>query len=179
MGVMRKALLVGVSAATVVMTGAGPGAGAGTGMGTGVGGEGERRVSRAYGPVEPEADLAHHGHVSLRNGELTLRLQTENHGPSQLTDATVRLDFSVPLPPGQPLPPGCLWSGDRVALCRTGHLRAGGRGPETTVDLRTDGRPDEVVVRIDTAWNGGASDRNSENHQHRVPAPDTGDKYVF
>ncbi|MEV0034541.1 hypothetical protein ACFRR7_04250 [Streptomyces sp. NPDC056909] len=163
MGVMRNALLVVVSAATVVMTGAGPGAGA----------------SRVSGAVEPEADLSHHGHVSLWGGELTLRIQTGNHGPSGLTDATVRLHFSAPLMHDLSLPSACLWGGERVVLCRTGHLRALGRGPEITVDLRTVGRPDEVVVRIDTAWSGGASDRNPENHQHRVLVPDTGDRYVF
>ncbi|MFF3751369.1 hypothetical protein ACFYYH_13035 [Streptomyces sp. NPDC002018] len=200
MGVMGKALLVGVSAVAVVMAGAGPGSGAGagpgvgtgsgagagpgvgTGSGTGLGagaGAGGSGVSRAAGPVEPEADLAHHGHVSLRSGKLTLRLRTQNHGPSVLTEATVRLDFSVPLLPGQALPPACLWATERTVLCRTGQIRAAGRGQEIPVDLTAFGEPQEVVVRIDTAWNGGASDRDTGNHRHRMLVPDTGDKYVF
>lgn len=37
----------------------------------------------------------------------------------------------------------------------------------------------EVVVRIDTVWNGGATDRNAKNSEHEVLAPATGDEYVF
>jgi hypothetical protein len=160
MGVTCKVLAVVASAATVVVMGAGPGAGAG-------------------GPAAREADLAHHGQVSLWSGQLGVRLESENHGPSALPDATVRLDFSVPLATGRALPPSCLWSGDRVVLCRTGQLRPIGRSAEVALDLRTDGVPDEVVVQIDTAWNGGASDPSPANHQHRVLTPSTGELYAF
>ncbi|MFD5784556.1 hypothetical protein [Streptomyces sp. NPDC126933] len=170
MGVMSKALLVGVSATTAVVMSAGAGA---------AGAEGADGVIGADRAVAPEADVAHHGHASLWSGQLAVRLRPENHGPSGLTDATVRLDFSAPLARGQALPADCLWGGDRTVLCRTGQLRADGRGREITLDLRTAGSPAEVVVRIDTAWNGGASDRNPENHQHRVLTPDTGDPYAF
>ncbi|MFE3827442.1 hypothetical protein [Streptomyces sp. NPDC059092] len=164
MGVLRKVVLVLVSAATAVVTGAAPGAGASAP---------ERSTEVA------EADLAHHGHVSLSGGRLTVLLGSENHGPSGLADATVRLDFSAPVAPGRALPSTCLWGGDRTVLCRTGQLRPIGRSGEVTLDLRTAGRPDEIVVRIDTAWNGGADDLNLENHRHRVLAPDTGDRYAF
>ncbi|MFE2747450.1 hypothetical protein ACFXKX_24490 [Streptomyces scopuliridis] len=167
MGVKRKALLVAVSAVAAVVMGAGPGVGAGVGT-VGV---------RAA--VVPEADLAHHGHVSLWSEQLTVRFESENHGPSALADATVRLTFSVAVAAGQSLPANCLWGGDRMVLCRTGQLRAGGRSPETALDLKATGRPVEAVVQIDTAWNGGASDSNPENHRHRVLAPATGDPYAF
>ncbi|MFI6699161.1 hypothetical protein ACIBJC_09335 [Streptomyces sp. NPDC050509] len=164
MAVMRKVVLVLVSAASAVVMGAAPGAGAG------VPGKNAAAV---------EADLAHHGHVSLSGGHLAVLLGSENHGPSGLADATVRLDFSAPVAAGQALPSACLWGGDRTVLCRTGLLRPIGRSSELTLDLRTTGGPDEIVVRIDTAWNGGADDLNPENHRHRVLAPDTGDRYAF
>lgn len=161
MGVLRKSLLVVLSAATAAVLGAGS-AGAG-----------------APAPIAPEADLAHHGQASLWEGQLSLRLETENHGPSALPDATVRLDFSVPLAPGQALPSPCLWAGARTVLCRTGELRAAGRAARLALDLRAVGAPSEVVVDIDTAWNGGASDRNPENNRQRVLTPATGDTYAF
>ncbi|MFE2943706.1 hypothetical protein ACFXKG_32325 [Streptomyces sp. NPDC059255] len=166
MGDTRKVVLVLVSAATAVVMGTAPGAGASV-------------PKRDAGTEAVEADLAHHGHVTLSSGRLTVRLGSENHGPAGLADATVRLEFSAPMVAGQPLPPTCLWSGDRTVLCRTGPLRPIGRGHEVTLDLRTTGTPYEIVVRIDTAWNGGATDLNPENHRHRVLAPDTGDPYVF
>ncbi|MFJ1649094.1 hypothetical protein [Streptomyces sp. NPDC088258] len=126
-----------------------------------------------------EADLSHHGHVSLWSGRLTVRLESENHGPSRLADATVRIDFSAPAAPGQALPAHCLWGGDRTVLCRTGQLRPVVRSRETVLELELDGDPAEVVVRVDTAWNGGASDQNPENHRHRVLVPATGDAYAF
>ncbi|MEW1718390.1 hypothetical protein [Streptomyces sp. NPDC093109] len=129
--------------------------------------------------VAVEADLSHHGHVSLWKGRLTVRLESENHGPAKVPEATVRLDLSAAPTAGQALPAHCLWGGDRVVLCRTGQLRATGRSRETALDLALPGDPAEVVVRIDTAWNGGASDRNPENQHHRVLVPATGDQYAF
>ncbi|MFB7371659.1 hypothetical protein ACFC0D_17630 [Streptomyces sp. NPDC056222] len=73
MSVMRKALL-GAALAAAVVLGAGESA-------------------RAVGP---EADLAHHGHVSLREGRVGVWLVSENHGPSDVSRATVRLSFSEP-----------------------------------------------------------------------------------
>ncbi|MFJ9028220.1 hypothetical protein ACIRQP_06780 [Streptomyces sp. NPDC102274] len=173
MGVKRKALLVAVSAVTAVVMGAGTGVGAGSGAGAGARADGVR------GAVVPEADLSHHGYVSLWSEQLTVRLESENHGPSGLADATVQLTFSVALAAGQSLPSNCLRGDDRVVLCHTGPLRAVGRSQETVLDLKTVGRPVEAVVQIDTAWNGGASDPNPGNHRHRVLAPATGDPYVF
>ncbi|MFD7291470.1 hypothetical protein [Streptomyces sp. NPDC059863] len=178
MGVKRKALLVAVSALTAVVTvvmGAGPGVAVDADMEV----DADEGAVADVGAVVPEADLSHHGHASLWSEQLTVRFESENHGPSATADATVRLAFSVALAAGQSLPANCLRSGDRVVLCRAGQLRAGGRSPETALDLRTAGRPVEVVVQIDTHWNGGASDPNPENHRHRVLVPATGDPYVF
>ncbi|WP_241778496.1 MULTISPECIES: hypothetical protein [unclassified Streptomyces] len=168
---MRKSLLVVVSAMTVVVLGAGAAAEADSGAGA--------AAATGTGVIAPEADVAHHGRLSLWSGELSVRVASENHGPSAVADATVRLDFSVPLVRGQELPANCLWGGDRTVLCRTGQLRAVGRGGETAIALRTVGDPDEAVVQIDTVWNGGASDRNPDNNRHRVLVPATGDAYAY
>jgi hypothetical protein len=156
----RKALLAG-SAAVVMVVGLGTSAGAG-----------ERAIA-------PEADVAHHGHVSLASGRLGVSLVTENHGPASLANATVWLSFSVRLPAAQALPAGCLWGGDGLVLCATGPLRAAGSGHRVALDLRTVGTPDEVVVRIGTQWNGGATDRNPDNNEHEVLTLATGDRYVY
>lgn len=159
--VMRKALL-GAALAGVVVVGAGESA-------------------RAFGPViGHEADLAHHGHVSLWEGRLGVWLVSENHGPTDLSGATVRLAFSEPLAGGQEqLPPSCLWSSDRVVACRTGELRAAGAVGELALDLRTAGTPGEVTVDISTAWSDGSIDANPRNDQHHVLVLATGDPYVF
>ncbi|WP_446042257.1 hypothetical protein [Streptomyces sp. SID1121] len=175
MSVMRRSLLVVVSAVTAVVMGAG----SGTAVAPVSASAPPPASNPAPAPIAPEADLAHHGQVSLRDGQLHVWIGSENHGPSGLPDATVRLDFSVHLAPGQSLPPACLWGGDRTVLCRTGELRAGGRAHGTGLDLLAPGAPAEVVVDVDTAWNGGASDRNPENDHHRVLAPATGDPYIF
>ncbi|WP_327117474.1 hypothetical protein OG206_18635 [Streptomyces sp. NBC_01341] len=129
--------------------------------------------------IAPEADVSHHGHVSLEGQRIGVLLRTGNRGPSALEDATVRLRFSVPLAPGQRLPQGCLRSGSRTVVCGTGALPVAGKARRTTVVLGLTGQPAEVVVRVDTVWNGGASDRNPRNSTHEVLAPSTGDAYVF
>ena len=158
MSVMRKALL-GAALAAALTVGTGGGA-------------------RAVGPGA-EADLAHHGHVSLWDGRLGVWLVSENHGPSDLSQATVRLAFSEPMAGGQELPTACLWSSDRVVSCRTGELRAAGGVGELALDLRTAGLPDEMTVEIGTAWRDGPADRNPRNDRHRVLVLATGDPYVF
>ncbi|NUK54191.1 hypothetical protein HRW14_28775 [Streptomyces lunaelactis] len=160
MCLMRKVLWA-VSAAVVLVVGTGASAGAGD------------RV------IAPEADVAHHGRVALTNGRLSVWLLTESHGPGSLANATVRLAFSVPPAGAQALPAGCLWAGDRMVFCATGALRAGGVGRQFALELRTVGAPDEVVVTVGTQWNGGATDRNPQNNEHRVLAPATGDSYAF
>ncbi|MFJ5099188.1 hypothetical protein [Streptomyces sp. NPDC088557] len=157
---LRKGLL-GVVLAAVVVTGAGAGA-----------------VAR--GPVAgPEADLSHHGHVSLWDGRVGVWLVSENLGPSDLAQATVRLAFSEPMSGGQELPPACLWSSDRVVSCRTGGLSAVRGVGELALDLRTTGLPDELTVDVSTAWRDGVADRNPGNDRHHVLVLATGDPYVF
>ncbi|HET6858845.1 MAG TPA: hypothetical protein VFH94_17360 [Streptomyces sp.] len=174
MVVMRRAL-VAVAGAVMAVAGvvgvAGVSAGAG-GRGEGAGGA-------------PEADVAYHGHVVMREGRIGVRLVVANHGPAGVAGATVRLRFSVPLAAAQSLPAGCLRAGFDEVLCGAGELRAGAgtgrtlKGRELDVGLRVPDRTVEVTVRIDTAWNGGASDRHPQNNEHRVLAPATGDRYFF
>lgn len=57
--------------------------------------------------------------------------------------------------------------------------RDGSEQARLALELQLAGRPAEVVVRIDTVWNGGATDRNAKNSEHEVLAPATGDEYVF
>ncbi|MFG3349643.1 hypothetical protein ACGF1Z_31855 [Streptomyces sp. NPDC048018] len=157
MTAMRKALLGGALAASLVT--------------------GTAAVPAVAAP--PEADLAHHGHLFLWDGRLGVRLVSENHGPSDVSQATVRLAFSEPMAGGQELPPACLWSSDRVVSCRTGELRAAGAVGELALDLRTAGRPDEVTVDIRTSWRDGVTDTNPRNDRHHVLVLATGDPYVF
>ncbi|MFF1922830.1 hypothetical protein ACFVW8_19955 [Streptomyces sp. NPDC058221] len=130
--------------------------------------------------IAPEADVSHHGHVSLWGSGLGVWVVSQNSGPSDLPGATVRLRVSVPLAGRQELPGQCLQADRRTVLCRTGPLRADGSQPrQLALELQLQGRPAEVVVRIDTVWNGDVTDRNSANSEHEVLAPATGDEYVF
>ncbi|MET9799157.1 hypothetical protein [Streptomyces sp. NPDC006368] len=205
---MRKAALVASLAVALTVTGTGTGAGAagagsgGLGSGAlgsgGVGAGGAGGALRAgsdggggagvgdagvgdagFALIAPEADVAHHGHAFLSGDRLGVLLVTQNHGPSSLETVTVRLSFSVPPAVGTALPSHCLWGGEREVLCSAGPLRADGPGRETTFQLRLAGAPVEVTVRVATAWNGGATDRNPENDDHQVVVPATADAYAF
>ncbi|MEV0783187.1 hypothetical protein AB0I52_09415 [Streptomyces sp. NPDC050423] len=137
-------------------------------------------VSPVVRSVEPQADVSHHGHVSLWGTGLGVWLVSRNSGPSDLAGTTVRLRMSVPLSGRQELPAQCLQADRQTVLCRTGPLRAdGSQQRQLALELQLLGRPAEVVVRIDTAWNGGATDLNTKNSEHEVLAPATGDEYVF
>ncbi|MFF1646124.1 hypothetical protein [Streptomyces sp. NPDC058240] len=126
------------------------------------------------------ADVVHHGHVLLWGAALGVRVRTENHGPSSLAGVTVRVRTSVALAGRQELPQSCLQADRWTVLCRTGALHAdGAEERRLALELRLAERPDEVVVRVDTLWNGGATDRNPRNNDHEVLAPATGDEYVF
>ncbi|GAA3374034.1 hypothetical protein GCM10020367_36320 [Streptomyces sannanensis] len=158
---MRKAqsagAVVAAAAAMAVVTGAGP----------------------ASGAIAPDADVAYGGHVSLSAGRIAVWLRSVNHGPSSLANATVRLQFSEPLADGRELSQGCLRSGQHEVLCQTGALPVMGEGQPVALDLWTRGQPAEVTVRIDTAWNGGATDRNPLNNELEVLVPATGDPYFI
>ncbi|MCX5111271.1 hypothetical protein OOK13_22525 [Streptomyces sp. NBC_00378] len=133
-----------------------------------------------FAVIAPEADVAHHGHVLLWGAGLKVRVRTENHGPMNLAGVTVRVRTSVALAGQQELPQSCLQADRWTVLCRTGGLRAdGAQERRLALELRLAARPDEVVVRVDTLWNGGATDRNPGNNDHEVLAPATGDEYVF
>ncbi|MGW8725258.1 hypothetical protein ACWGNF_04360 [Streptomyces sp. NPDC055808] len=158
----------------------GPGAGVGAGTGGAASGAAAgAEVEGAASGAGAEADVAYHGHVSLWNGRVGVWLTTDNHGPAQVSGATVRLRFSVPLDPGATLPPSCLRGGPATLLCGTGSMRAAGSGVRLALDVAVTGDPAEVALDIDTAWNGGANDRNPANNTHRVLAPATGDPYSF
>jgi hypothetical protein len=174
---MRNRLMAAVAAlvaVTAVVTGAGTGAGAGFGaLLPGLGG-----TAYAAGPAA-EADLAYHGRVALSGGRLGVWLVPENHGPTPLANATVRLRLSADLATAEPLEGGCARTGPRTVVCETGALPARGPGRHIAVVLPLRVPVSEVAVRIDTLWNGGASDRNVRNNQHVVLALDTGDMYAF
>ncbi|MFJ7191962.1 hypothetical protein [Streptomyces bacillaris] len=127
----------------------------------------------------PSADLAHHGYVSVWGDHVAIRIRSENLGPSDVAASTVRLRFSEPLAVRQELSHGCLRSGRATVLCETGGLRSRGGARQTALDLRLAGSHDEVVVRLDTVWNGGARDADRTNDAHEVLAPATGDAYAF
>ncbi|MEV4330495.1 hypothetical protein AB0K02_08120 [Streptomyces sp. NPDC049597] len=180
MYVMRRALSAGIAALVLVVA---SGAGARAGGDSGPRGVGAARAAGtaagASGAVAPEADVAHHGHVSLGDEWLRISVMTRNHGPSSLEDATVRLEFSLRPVGGLRLPERCLRAGERVVLCRTGPLVADGVGSKTSIRLGITGDPAEAVVRVATVWNGGATDRDPVNNDHQVVAPATGDPYAF
>lgn len=186
MVVTRKALLRVSAAAAVASTLALAGAG-GTAAATGAPAApsaASPAASRLPSPgartIAPEADVSHHGHVSLWGTGLGVWLVSRNSGPSDLASTTVRLRVSVPLSGRQVLPAQCLQADPQTVLCRTGPLSAdGSRERQLALELQLQRRPDEVVVRIDTVWNGGATDRNAKNSEHEVLAPATGDEYVF
>ncbi|MEU9619725.1 hypothetical protein [Streptomyces sp. NPDC048155] len=132
------------------------------------------------GGIAPEADVSHHGHVSLWGSGLGVWVQSVDHGPSNLAGVTVRVRTSLSLSGRQELPESCLQADRQTVLCRTGELRTDvPEGRQLALELQLAGRPDEVVVRVDTLWNGGATDRNPKNNDHEVLAPATGDEYVF
>lgn len=85
----------------------------------------------AAGPeVVVEVDLAHHGHVSLWDGRVGVWLVSENHGPSDLSQATVRLAFSEPMAGGMSCRrPVC---GAATGWCPVGRVSSGPRGPSVS-----------------------------------------------
>lgn len=127
----------------------------------------------------PEADVAYHGRVALDGARLRILLVPENEGPAALADATLRLRLSADLADRQELAGGCARAGLREVVCETGELPLHGRGRHIGLVLRLKEPAAEVEVRVDTWWNGGATDRNHANNEHVVLALDTGDTYAF
>ncbi|MFF2508802.1 hypothetical protein ACFVTY_36360 [Streptomyces sp. NPDC058067] len=127
----------------------------------------------------PEADLAYHGQVAVSAGRVDVAFIPQNHGPSAVGDATVRLRWSAPVAFVPGLPQQCVRAEARTVLCRTGALPADGMGGRIGVSVWLAGVPSEVTVRIDTVWSDGKADRNPQNSRHQVLALDTGDVYYF
>ncbi|MGZ9932605.1 hypothetical protein ACXNSR_22355 [Streptomyces sp. NC-S4] len=127
----------------------------------------------------PEADVAYHGRVALSGARLRIWLVPENDGPAALPNATVRVRLSAELADRQELAEGCARAGLREVVCETGPLPLHGRGRHIGLRLELREQEPEVAVRVDTWWNGGATDRNRTNNEHVVLALDTGDAYAF
>ncbi|MFJ7587035.1 hypothetical protein ACIQZO_06500 [Streptomyces sp. NPDC097617] len=147
----------------------------------GAGVPGPAQASVADGPVAdgPEADVAYHGRVALAGSRLRIWLVPENDGPAALPNATLRVRLSAELADRQELSGGCARAGSREVVCETGPLPLHGRGRHVALQLELRERTPEVAVRVDTWWNGGATDRNHANNEHVVLALDTGDTYAF
>lgn len=136
-------------------------------------------AGQAQARSAPEADVAYHGRVLLSPGQLRVWLVPQNEGPSAVPDATLRLRLSADLADHQQLAQGCVRAGLRQVVCETGAMALHGRGRHIGLLLKLRERVPEVVVRIDTWWDGGATDRNRSNNEHAVLALDTGDSYAF
>ncbi|WP_326588660.1 hypothetical protein [Streptomyces sp. NBC_01294] len=152
------------------------------GMGTPAGASGSAWASASAwvsAGAGPEADVAYHGRVYLSGEQLRIWLVPENDGPAALPNATVRVRLSADLADRQELAGGCARAGLREVVCETGPLPLHGRGRHIGLALGLRERASEVVVRVDTWWNGGATDRNHTNNEHVVLALDTGDGYAF
>lgn len=141
----------------------------------GAGVPGSAQASVADGP---EADVAYHGRVALSGARLRIWLVPENDGPAALPNATLRVRLSADLADRQRLSEGCARAGSREVVCETGPLPLHGRGGVALLLELREPAP-EVAVRVDTWWNGGATDRNHTNNEHVVLALDTGDTYAF
>lgn len=128
---------------------------------------------------EPEADVSYHGRVSLDEGRLRVWLVPHNEGPNALADTTLRVRLSEDLADRQEPAEGCARAGRREVVCETGPLPAHGQGRHIALVIGLREPVTEVVVRVDTLWNGDAADRNSGNNEHTVLALDTGDAYAF
>ncbi|MFJ1811706.1 MULTISPECIES: hypothetical protein [unclassified Streptomyces] len=175
---MRSLAVWGAVLTAAVGTGVSPARSAtGEAAGTAVG------EATAVGEVvgdATEADLSYHGSAVMAGGRIDVRLTPRNHGPADVSDATVRLRWSVPLAAGaQRLPVGCARTGRQEVVCRTGELAADGLGEVIALRVWLRGRPTEVTMDVDTLWGGGAVDRNRSNDREQVLVLDTGDAYFF
>ena len=115
----------------------------------------------------------------MNGDQVEVRLTPHNAGPGTVTDASVRLRWSVPLADAQRLPAACAREDERTVLCGTGALTADGTGEQLRVPVRLRDKPSEVTLEIDTAWLGAAVDNDRSNDRLRVLVLDTGDAYAF
>ncbi|MFH8767635.1 MULTISPECIES: hypothetical protein [unclassified Streptomyces] len=129
--------------------------------------------------TEPEADLSFHGSAVMNGDRVEVRVSPHNDGPSAVSGASVQLRWSVPLAERQLLPDGCARTDARTVVCDTGELAEGETGEQLRVAVQLAGAPSEFTLEVDTAWNGGAVDRDRSNDQLKVLVLDTGDAYAF
>ncbi|MET9451629.1 hypothetical protein [Streptomyces cinerochromogenes] len=127
----------------------------------------------------PEADLAFHGSVVLEGDRAEVLLTPRNNGPDEVTDATVRLRWSVELADGQELPARCVREDERTVVCGTGALAVDAAGERLRLPVRLRERPAELTLEIDTAWSAGATDEDRTNDRMAVLVLATGDAYSF
>lgn len=127
----------------------------------------------------PEADLAFHGTVVMTGDQVEVRLTPHDNGPAAIADATVRLRWSVELADGQRLPARCAREDERTVVCGTGSLVTDAAGEQLRVPVRLRKPTPEVTLELDTAWSGGAVDRDRTNDRLTVLVLATGDEYAF
>ncbi|MFF5538560.1 hypothetical protein ACFY71_39965 [Streptomyces cinerochromogenes] len=127
----------------------------------------------------PEADLAFHGSVVLEGDRAEVLLTPRNNGPDEVTDATVRLRWSVELADEQELPARCVREDERTVVCGTGALAVDAAGEQVRLPVRLRERPAELTLEIDTAWSAGATDGDRTNDRMAVLVLATGDSYSF
>ncbi|GHE11878.1 hypothetical protein GCM10010339_73260 [Streptomyces alanosinicus] len=132
----------------------------------------------APAPV-PEADLAFHGTAVLSGDKVAVKLTPRNNGPAAVTDSTVRLRWSVALAAAQRLPARCAREDERTVVCATGALAANAVGEQLDLPVRLKEKPSQVTLETDTAWAGGAVDKNRANDRQKVLVLGTGDPYAF
>ncbi|WP_341868957.1 hypothetical protein [Streptomyces diastatochromogenes] len=127
----------------------------------------------------PEADLSFHGSAVMDGARVEVLVTPHNDGPEAVSGASVQLRWSVPLAEEQQLPGGCARTDERTVVCDTGALAPGESGEQLGVTVRLAEEPSEVTLEVDTAWNGGAVDKDRSNDQLKVLVLDTGDAYAF
>ncbi|MER6036379.1 MULTISPECIES: hypothetical protein [unclassified Streptomyces] len=127
----------------------------------------------------PEADLALHGSAVMTGDRVEVALTPRNDGPAAAPDASVLLRWSVPLAEVQRLPQGCARTDERTVVCGIGALAPDAVGERLTVAVLLKEHPTEVTLEVDTAWLGGAVDRDRTNDRLKVLVLDTGDAYAF
>ncbi|MFF8725717.1 hypothetical protein ACF073_04405 [Streptomyces sp. NPDC015171] len=127
----------------------------------------------------PEADLSFHGAAVLDGDQVDVRLAPRNDGPAAVSDATVRLRWSVPLADRQELPARCAREDERTVLCGTGPLAAAVTGEQLRFPVRLSEGASEVTLEIDTAWSAGMVDGDRSNDRMTVLLLATGDPYTF
>ncbi|MFI5976814.1 hypothetical protein [Streptomyces sp. NPDC051452] len=96
----------------------------------------------------------------LTGDRVEVRLAPRDDGAADVTDATVRLRWSVRPADRQRLPARCAREDERTVVCGTGAPAPDAAGEEPRVSVRLPGRPSEVTLEPDTAWCAGVLDKD-------------------